>query len=410
MSLRLRFPAGGTVDVPALLADLSAEPTDGQLVVGDQRVVDFLVAFGRRLLAPTVARRWPELGSLGFFLRRGEVARAVASVADTPGALRFPQGLIFHVPPANVDTIFVYSWALAALAGNRNVVRISERSAGAAEAVLDALNATLDDAHPVIRETQRMVTYGRDDAVTTAFSQACDLRVIWGGDASVETLRRYPLRPSARDLTFPDRASFAVLAASAWGAASAAERRSVAEGLYNDVYWFDQAACASPRGVFWVGPPDAAAQAQDELTEEIASVVAARQPAVDASMAVQKQVSTYGLAAEGDAVRVRFAGNAIATVELARTSAVPRHWLGTGTFAYARLDRLSELVALIERRDQTITHYGFDEETLVAFARALGGRGVDRLVPVGQALAFAPVWDGYDLLREFTRLTTITMR
>ncbi len=409
MSLALRFPAGADTDTLRLLADLAGEPTGGALVVGDERIAEFLVAFGRRLLAPALARRWPELGSLGFFLRRGEIAKAVASVAEQPGALRFPQGLIFHVPPANVDTIFVYSWALAALAGNRNMVRISARSAGAAEAVLDALNATLADAHPAVRDTQRMVTYGRDDAVTTALSAACDLRVVWGGDDSVQRLRTYPLRPAARDLTFPDRSSYSVLSAAAWRDAPAAARRAVAEGLYNDVYWFDQAACASPRGLFWVGPAEVVDPAQDELIAEIAAVVATRAPAVDASMAVQKQVSAYGLAAEGDATRVRFVGNAVAAIELARPEAVPQHWLGTGTFAYARIDRLTDLVPLLERRDQTITHYGFDRAALVEFARALGGRGVDRFVPVGQALAFAPVWDGYDLLREFTRLVTVTM-
>jgi hypothetical protein len=39
---------------------------------------------------------------------------------------------------------------------------------------------------------------------------------------------------------------------------------------------------------------------------------------------------------------------------------------------------------------------------------ALGGRGVDRIVPFGSALTFGAIWDGYDLPREFTRLTTLT--
>ena len=59
-------------------------------------------------------------------------------------ALVFPRGNVFHLPPANVDTIFVYSWAISALAGNHNVVRISSRSAGAAEVILeDQLLASL---------------------------------------------------------------------------------------------------------------------------------------------------------------------------------------------------------------------------------------------------------------------------
>ncbi|MFC6804089.1 acyl-CoA reductase [Deinococcus caeni] len=38
-----------------------------------------------------------------------------------------PRGLVFHVPPANVDTIFIYSWLMSVLAGNRNVIRLSSR-------------------------------------------------------------------------------------------------------------------------------------------------------------------------------------------------------------------------------------------------------------------------------------------
>src|SRR6476660_5916967 len=79
-ALQQRFPSGEPVAVEALLASVRAEPEGGRLTVGDERVVDFLVAFARKLLAPAVARRYPELASLGFFLRRGEISKALASV------------------------------------------------------------------------------------------------------------------------------------------------------------------------------------------------------------------------------------------------------------------------------------------------------------------------------------------
>ena len=62
---------------------------------------------------------------------------------------------------------------------------------------------------------------------------------------------------------------------------------------------------------------------------------------------------------------------------------------------------------MIERKDQTFSQFGFGQDELTAFATALGGRGIDRIVPFGAALSFATIWDGYDLLHEFTRLTTI---
>jgi hypothetical protein len=393
--IRFRFGAEG---------DLTA-PSEDRLTVGDPRVVDFLARLARRLLAPAVARRHPELGSLGYFLRPAELNRAVERMVRQD-AMVFPRGNVFHVPPANVDTIFVYSWALSALAGNHNVVRISSRSAGAAEVILDALNET--DADPIIGRTQRMVTYGRDDAVTGALSKWCDLRVIWGGDSAVEAIRKHPLRPSARDLTFPDRTSWAVLSVPGWRAADPAARRAAAVGFANDAYWFDQAACSSPRTVFLVGDSAAAAEVRAQFLDLLLEVVDQRGWTVDAAMAVEKRVNAYGLAATGAASALDFPDNRVTAVTLTGAGEAPRRWIGAGAFPFAEAGSLLDLVPVMTRQDQTVSHFGFTPAELRAFATELGGRGVDRIVPFGSALTFGALWDGYDLPSEFTRLTTLT--
>ncbi|TWP51608.1 gamma-glutamyl phosphate reductase [Lentzea tibetensis] len=406
--MKRRFPAGSDVSsVDELLASISGEPTGGRLKVGDERIVDFLVSFARKLLAPATARRFPELASLGFFLRRGEIAKVLRQLETPAGVLRFGRGLVFHIPPANVDTIFVYSWALSALAGNRNVVRISPRSAGAAEAVVEALNEALKDAHPAVAETQVMVTYDRDDKVTAALSAACDLRVIWGGDRAVNEVRKLPLAPHSRDVTFPDRASFALLSVDGWNNATPEQKRDVAVGFYNDSYWFDQAACSSPRALFWVGDEVAAQQARVEFRKELSAVLEAKNHVVEPAMAVQKRVSAYGVAADGHATSISFDGNAVATLELTAPEDVPREWLGAGTFPFATLPSLSALVSMVERKDQTLSVFGFSQEELESLAHDLAGRGIDRIVPFGNALTFSERWDGYDLLAEFTRLVTV---
>nr|WP_203729908.1 acyl-CoA reductase [Actinoplanes durhamensis] len=384
-------------------ADLTA-PVEDRLTVGDPRVLDFLAKVARKLLAPAVARRHPELGSLGFFLRPAELNRAVSRM-QRDDAIVFPRGNVFHVPPANVDTIFVYSWALSALAGNHNVVRISERSAAAADTILDALNAVLADADPVIGRTQRMITYGRDNAVTAALSQWCDLRVIWGGDAAVEAIRKNPLRPSARDLTFPDRTSWAALSAAGWRAATPAAKRDAVVGFSNDAYWFDQAACSSPRTVFLIGSDTDDVRA--EFIELLLEVVDQRGWAVDAAMAVEKRVNAYGMAATGAISAMEFPANSVTAMSLTAVPDAPRRWIGAGAFPFAEVGSLLDLVPAMNRQDQTFSHFGFGGDELREFALALGGRGVDRIVPFGQALTFSAIWDGYDLPSEFTRLTTI---
>jgi hypothetical protein len=314
---------------------------------------------------------------------------------------------VLHFPPANVDTIFVYSWALSALAGNRNIVRVSPRSAGAASSVLSALNDVLAESDPVVAQTQRMITYERDDATTAALSAACDLRVIWGGDESVTQIRRHPLPPLARDLPFPDRSSFAAVSVDGWRATGAQARRAAVDGFANDIFWFDQAACSSPRNLFWVGDAADVAEVRSEFMALLDEVVAERGWGVDAAMAVEKRVATYGLAATGAARRVTFAGNAVASVDLADLDAVPQRWLGAGTICHLTVGSLTELVPTIRRKDQTFAQFGFSMAELDDFVTAVAGRGVDRIVPFGSALTFAGTWDGYDLLREFTRITTI---
>ncbi|GAA2329225.1 acyl-CoA reductase [Dactylosporangium salmoneum] len=409
MTFEVKFPHfSGTVRLGDLLREVTSEPPAGRLAVGDERIRDFLAAFSARLLRPDAARRHPELGSLGFFLRKGELARAVARLGDGAGGQRrAPRGLVLHFPPANVDTIFVYSWALSALAGNHNVVRISSRSAGAAEAVLEALNDALAGADPAVAQTQRMVTYERDDALTAALSAACDLRVLWGGDASVAALRRHPIRPLARELAFPDRSSFAAISVDGWLAAPPQQRRAAVAGLATDLFWFDQAACSSPRDLCWVGAAEPAARARAEFTGMLAEEVSRRGWAVDPAMAVEKYVATYGLAATGAATRVTFAGNALAEVDLAGLEALQRGWLGAGTICHVTVGSLAELAPAVTRKDQTLSQFGFSQAELDDFVTVLAGRGLDRIVPFGRALTFAGVWDGLDLLHEFTRIITI---
>lgn len=405
--IQQRFPAAGDIEAPALLGELGVEPEGGPLTVGDPRVVDFLAGFARRLLVPAGVRRFPELASLGFFLRRAEIAQTLDRLGDGAAGLRFPRGLVFHVPPANVDTIFVYSWALSALAGNRNVVRISPRAAGAAGRALEALNDAIAEAHPAIGQTQRMVTYGHDDAVTAALSAACDLRVIWGGDRSVTEVRRHPLAPRARDLTFPDRTSFAAISVAGWQQASEATRRDAALGFFNDTYWFDQAACASPRVLFWVGDDVAALGAREEFFAHLRRVVDARRYVTEPAMAVQKRVAAYGAAVDGLVRSIRLLGNEIALLELVDPASIPTGWMGAGTFPQATVAGPDALAAIVGPKDQTCSYFGFGPGELDRLARVLGGRGIDRVVPFGSALSFSAVWDGYELLAELTRLTVL---
>lgn len=401
-----RFPARLELSTEQLLTRLSAEPPDGRLAFGDERVLDFLDTLSRRLLAPVITRSHPELAALGFFLRRSRLRRLIADLGSRPSEVRVPRGLVFHVPPANVASLLVYPWALSMLAGNANVVRLSTRGSETTEPLLELLCESTADAAPAVLHSQSVVAYGRDEEVTAAVSAACRLRVLWGGDRTVRELRRFPLGPDVRDLAMADRCSLCAISAQGWLAASPAKREGIVEDFYKDAYWYGQSACASPLTVCWIGPPAQADTARRDFTDRLEAVVARNEPQIEPEIAIEKRVATYGLAAEGDALEILHPSNALATVSLAPGRLLDQ-WSGTGTFGLAVFPDLLDLVPLITRRHQTMSHFGFSRERLVSFVEALRGRGLDRLVPIGEALAFEPVWDGYDLVHEFSKLVTV---
>ncbi len=213
-----------------------------------------------------------------------------------------PAGRVLHLAPSNVDTLFVYSWALAYLCGNASIVRLSQESGAVVDALLRVIDAVASGDEE-LRATNRFVTYGHDDAITAALSAWCAHRVIWGGDETVAAIRPLPLPSHASERVFGSKYSFAVIDARRYIGAPGDERARVASGFFNDLFWFDQMACSSPQVVFWIGSPDVSAGAAADFEATLQREVERRgfEPAV--SSAVHRRSYAFGLAATAD-VRV----------------------------------------------------------------------------------------------------------
>ncbi|MDF3290281.1 acyl-CoA reductase [Streptomyces silvisoli] len=393
-----------TTTVADLIASVPAASSAG-LIFGDRRVVDFFSVLASTLSRSAVGRAYPELGALGFFLRRASLRRYLSQSGNRSDVLRVPRGLTLHISPSNVTTMYVYSWAMSALAGNTNVVRLPSAVGRNNEVLLEAIGESIEQADPVVGATQRLISYPRDDNKTTAaLSSACQVRVIWGGDETIRHIRHFPLQPGAKELTFPDRSSFSVLSARAWQASGATARATLVTRFCNDAYWYGQAACSSPLTIFWIGERRVAEEASTEFFQALAGEVRGRMSTLQASEAIEKAVLVHGLAAVGLISKAEFYGNEVVMLDVAPAGSTLDQWSGIGSFGRVCLPSLSQVSRAVKPRHQTVTHFGFSDDELRHFAQELGSLGVDRIVPVGQALNFDSVWDGCDLLCEFSRL------
>lgn len=407
--LHRHAPAPGTVSLQALLASLEADP--GPLPPFSPEAMAFFAVLSERLIRHPEARRHPDVLALAYWLRPSELSRLKARFeAETPaGTVRVPRGLAFHVPPANVDTMFVYSWVLSSLVGNRNVIRLSPRTRSPGiTLLLEAVNALLaEDDHAAIAQRTLVVGYGHDADANRALSAACDMRVLWGGDAAVGALRTFPLPAHAHELTFPDRFSMAAFDTEAYMAAAATERDALARAFYNDAYWFDQRGCASPRLLLWCGDPALGASASRDFYRHLEAALAARAYVPEPALAIGKQLAACRAILDLPVSRMDTYGSALTVLTLSEFADVRDVHPGGGLFFQTFPASLQDLAPHLARRDQTLTHFGFSPDALLALVTAGRGRGLDRLMPIGQALDFEAVWDGHDLLQAMSRTVRV---
>lgn len=392
MIVETLVPGRGEAELEEIAGALAAQPSATPF---SPPLLDFCHAVSRALFADPRARRHPELVPLASFLRRASVS-ALADEFDASAhadVAQMPRGLAFHVPPSSVDTMFVYSLAVSLLVGNRNVVRLSQRRSETTEVLIDALNAVAAE-HPQVARSLAVVSYGHELEPSALLSSAADVRVIWGGDATIETIRALPLAPHATELLFGDRFSLAVLDA-------ATPEDGLARRLFNDAYWFDQMGCSSPRLVVGVG--QGAWERMEALFGELQDELARRAYALELGAVLAKRAYAYGALADRPVQRYRELGNELTVIELETLDGLDRSHPGAGLFFAAAVDTLDALADHVVRKDQTMTVSGFDGATLARFVRAVNGRGIDRIVPFGEALTFGRFWDGYDLLAELTR-------
>jgi len=389
-------------DERAFLESIESLSTDLREPFSDD-LVGALATLSKTILTAELARSQPQLMALGYWLRPAAVKQLKAQFeSNHSDGVAVARGMAFHIPPANVDTLFAYSWALSFLVGNSNVTRVSSELNPVAVWLLEQITVALSLHNHNARQV--FCSYDKSGELGGQISSYADLRVIWGGDAKIAEISRSPTRPDGLTLGFSDRNSLCLIKTAAFDQLDRHDRLALAEKLYNDIYWFDQMGCGSPRVVVWVGdtPPQVST-----LYNDLIAVLKARQHVVESGTDVSKFVFANTLLATGVSDKaVRYSAELL-VLDSPMQSTMLANVHGGGVLHQTHIDAIDALEPLITRQLQTLTTYGFTTEEKVALAKQLNGRGGYRIVPIGDALSFSSVWDGVDLLKHFSRYIPI---
>ena len=179
------------------------------LSIYSEIVCDFLDELSGILRKNSEAKLYPDVLTFAFWCRKANILKL--KEADQRNYPRFGRGMVFHIAPSNVPINFAFSLVFGMLAGNANVVRVSGKDFPQTMIVCSAINHLLElERFDVLKRQIQIISYDHKKEVTDYFSQKCSVRVIWGGDRTIEEIRRSPLHPRANEVTFSDRYSFAI--------------------------------------------------------------------------------------------------------------------------------------------------------------------------------------------------------
>lgn len=366
----------------------------------DERRIDFLNEVSQILLTDKEAKAYSDIVTFAFWIRKANMEKEKQKF-DIEKRHRVGRGVVFHIAPSNVAVNYAYSFAVGFILGNANIVRLPTREFEQINIINRVVKKALNnEVYKIWKDYIIFLRYGKSKDINDYFSNICDMRIIWGGDATIHEIRQSALSTRAGEITFGDRYSICVIKAEDYMRVPDKDR--LALDFYNDTYLTDQNACTSPRAVFWLGEKAEIAKAKQIFWEKLGNIVEKKYQFQPIQYVDKLLTCCMAAASMEDIHIVKMKDNRIVRLEADRISLLFHKYQGnSGVFYEYELKDIQELIPLCNMKMQTVALVG-DEELLAPLFDA-GVKGIDRVVSVGKTMNFDFIWDGYDLKERLVR-------
>ncbi len=350
-------------------------------------------------------REFPDVMAFAFWCRKSNINKLKDEFEDNKNRLGL--GLVFHIAPSNVPVNFAFSFLFGLLSGNANIVRVPSKLFSQVYIICDEISKILNnEKYSLIKSTTSFVKYTRIDDITALYSKYCNARIIWGGDNTIWDIRKLPIAPRCIDIAFADRFSMSIMSSDSIINISDFDLERLIEGFYNDTYLMDQNACSSPHLVIWQGKNKEKAQNRfwDALYKKVKS-----EYELLPVMAVDKYTLLCENSIELDNIEeFKKFSNLLYILKLNKLiSNIDSYHGKFGYFFEYEVDELDELVSIVNNKYQTLTYHGIEKTKLKELILQNSLLGIDRVVPIGQAMDMAVIWDGYDIVKTLSRIIDI---
>ena len=366
-------------------------------------ICNFLDELSIHLFNSKVSKNYTDIKTLAFFCRKKNILNLKKKNLNLNN--RKGLGLLFHITPSNIPTNFAYSLIFGLLSGNKNIVKVPSKIFPQVDIICSAINKALKKFNS-LKNFIKIVRYSDNENFTKKLSLICDGRLIWGGNNTINQIRNYPIKEISRDISFADRNSFCIINSEQLIKIEKKKLRDIALKFYNDTFLVDQNACSSPHLIFWLGKKN------DKIRHKFWSVfykiVEARYKLDDAAIFYKQDRLFSDLISKDNIKKFKKYGNLIYCVELEDKKIDPSKLISRwGYFYEVEIQKLDQLFKFSNVFTQTLTYFGFKNEDFRKILKRRNVDGIDRIVPIGQALDISLNWDGYDIISTLTKVIDI---
>ena len=218
----------------------------------DESVCFFLNTLSKELNTTKEINKYPDLKTLAFWIRRKNLENLKNKFLNSN--LRFGVGLVFHITPSNIPINFAYSLIFGLLSGNTNIVKVPSQNFNQISIFCRVVKKILKSKKfDKIRKMITVVRYSDQDQFTNYISSKCDARVIWGGDKTINNIRKFQIPTRSIDISFADRYSICIINSNEIVKINQKKLNKEVEKFYNDTFVVDQNGCSSPQLILWYG-------------------------------------------------------------------------------------------------------------------------------------------------------------
>tara|TARA_B110000879_G_C11178747_1_gene517320 strand:+ start:1948 stop:3156 length:1209 start_codon:yes stop_codon:yes gene_type:complete len=373
-------------------------------------VLNFLDYFSKLLLKGKESRKYPDLITFGFWIRKRNLLQKKVNY-NFDNSFQIGRGIIYNIAPSNVPMNGPFSLVFSLLSGNNSILKIPSKKHPQLEIFFEQLELAIRKFECMNNRIKILNHEKKFDLVQNIIDNV-DGIVVWGSDATIQSIEKHSFSTNFKKLYFPNRNSFVLISKKSLIGSDLGDINNLSENFYNDTLIMDQNACSSPRVIFWLDDIDSDSQ-KNKFEIKKNDFIASFEKLIKTKYEQNEETIHFKLNqllkdSGNDDYKVPKNFSLNFTLIKSNSFDFNKPMLNRfGYFYEVNLDEINCLNPFLNKRIQTISYYGINKDQIDALLNLKLNKGVDRIVPIGKAIDIDLQWDGIDFINELSRKITI---